>query len=365
MRKQNAYTLKRFKAAFAKMMETTSIPTNMSSVDSINLYSNIFSFVEPNIPSRLFRFRKCSLESFISFEQNTVSVCAANSFPDRYDSVVYYDHKSLFARAKNSIMPNMPVILQAYRNYPALFPVNPFTTYISELVKTNKTDNEIIEVLWKEFEKLLAKWDENAVKQEQWARSNKATKLACFTENIKSKFMWDTYADGYSGFALEYDFRDWRLFTTNIGRPICLFPIIYSTKKIDATDIIDRLISQSFMLNSSSDEAIINKYNASFPVDRLYWLKVYLYKDKYEYAHEKEWRLIDIDESSTQEANMDYSSIPDLGCMKAIYYGPCMEQRYKEHLSYLAQQKRIKEYDIVLNTNSRKYGLKVMPHHRM
>ena len=50
MRKQNAYTLKRFKAAFAKMMETTSIPTNMSSVDSINLYSNIFSFVEPNIP---------------------------------------------------------------------------------------------------------------------------------------------------------------------------------------------------------------------------------------------------------------------------------------------------------------------------
>lgn len=365
MKRKYGYTPRQFKAAFAKLMETTSIPANMSEADSINLYSSIFSFVEPNIPSRLFRFRKCNLDSLVSFEQNSISVCAANRFPDRFDSVVYYDHKSLFSRAKNGIMPSMPIILKAYRNNPALFPVNPITTYISELVKTNKTDNEIIEVLWKEFEKLLAKWDEDAVKQEQWARSNKATKLACFTENIKSKYMWDAYADGYSGFALEYDFRNWRLFTTNIGRPICLFPIIYATHKIDATEIIDRLISQSFMLNNRSNETIINNYNASFPVDRLYWLKIYLYKDKYEYAHEKEWRLIDIDESSTQEANMDYSSIPDLGSMKAIYYGPFMEQRYKDHLSYFAQQKRIKEYDVVLDTNSRKYGLKAMPHHRM
>lgn len=37
-------------------------------------------------------------------------------------------------------------------------------------------------------------------------RSDNTTQIACFTENIRSKFMWDMYADGYKGYALEYDF---------------------------------------------------------------------------------------------------------------------------------------------------------------
>jgi hypothetical protein len=38
-----------------------------------------------------------------------------------------------------------------------------------------------------------------------------------------------------------------------------------------------------------------------------------------------------------------------------------MESRYKEHLRMIAKAKGIKEYDVVLDRNSRKYNLKVIP----
>ena len=76
-------------------MEKASIPSNLSNEEVIKYYSNLFSFVEPYIPNKLFRFRKCDINSIISFEQNTIPVCAAYKFPDKYDSTVYYDHKTI------------------------------------------------------------------------------------------------------------------------------------------------------------------------------------------------------------------------------------------------------------------------------
>lgn len=40
--------------------------------------------------------------------------------------------------------------------------------------------------------------------------------------------MWDRYADGYKGFALEYDFRKCIYKYTNINLNVNLFPVIYT-----------------------------------------------------------------------------------------------------------------------------------------
>ena len=40
--------------------------------------------------------------------------------------------------------------------------------------------------------------------------------------------MWDRYADGYKGFALEYDFRKCIYKYTNINLNVNLFPVIYN-----------------------------------------------------------------------------------------------------------------------------------------
>jgi len=61
-----------------------------------------------------------------------------------------------------------------------------------------------------------------------------------------------------------------------------------------------------------------------------------------------------------KDAKKEFSSIPDKGCLKAIYYEPKMEERYKEHFRTITKAKGIKKYDVVLDKNSRKYSLKVV-----
>ena len=95
----------------------------------------------------------------------------------------------------------------------------------------------------------------------------------------------------------------------------------------------------------------ISLFDTIFPVDQLYWYKSYLYKDKKEYEHEREWRMIyyNLDDKE------DYTIIPDCGCLRAIYYGPDIDRKEKEELHKIAKQKGIKEYNVNLDLDSRKY----------
>ena len=130
---------------------------------------------------------------------------------------------------------------------------------------------------------------------------------------------------------------------------------------MDATETIDRISGRIFLRDNFVDDTILQQYVQMYPVDKLYKLKTYLYKDKSDYAHEKEWRILDLEPLTDKDADKEYSSILDKGCLKAIYYGPDMESRYKEHLRTIAKAKGIKEYDVILDRNSRKYSLKVIP----
>ena len=150
-------------------------------------------------------------------------------------------------------------MINAYRKEPSSFPINPVTSKIKELIE-NDLPNDIIETnLWDVYKRYYDDWKEHIERQQQWARQNKATKLACFTETVTSKFMWDTYADGYTGFALEYDFRNWRVLTKN-SHAVCLFPIIYTSQKMDATEIIDRISGRNFMMSNGVDDSVLQQF---------------------------------------------------------------------------------------------------------
>ncbi|MBR5393720.1 MAG: DUF2971 domain-containing protein [Bacteroidaceae bacterium] len=354
-----SYTRTQFKKEFAKLMESASIPSNMSNAEITKRYMELFSFVEPYIPRKLFRFRKCDINSIISFEQNTIPVCAAYKFPDKYDSTVYYDHKTILQRARKAYDQLMPNWLFMLKNNPSAFPSNQMTSKILELIHSSKSDGEIIELIWHDYEKLQYEWEQHITKQEQWPRANKTTKIACFTEAVKSKFMWDNYADGYTGFALEYDFRGWRSLSIN-NHAVMLFPVIYSSQKMDATEMIDILGAQNYMIYNNVSEDIKRHYAATVPINSLYFQRMYLYKDKAEYSHEKEWRLLDMEDMNSPEANEDYFAINDTNSLKAIYYGPEINSHYKSHLRSIAKQKKIREYDVILDTNNRKYTLKTI-----
>ena len=59
------------------------------------------------------------------------------------------------------------------------------------------------------------------------------------------------------------------------------------------------------------------------------------------------------------EDENDYVAIPDVGCLKAIYYGPDISQKDKQELHQIAVEKGLKEYDVDLDTGSRRYDLRV------
>ena len=349
---------RQFKQDFAKLLDNTFIPTNLSNQEVVRRYSDLFSYVEPHIPSRLYRFRQCSIDGILDFEQGRISVCTANRFSDKYDSTVFYNHNSLAERMQIASHQLIPQILQALKKDPCSFPSNPKTARVLQLINAKESDNVIMDFMTTEIGKWAQEWVAQVNLQEQWPRDHSTTRIACFTETVKSKFMWDTYAGGYTGFSLEYDFRNWRTLSID-NIPVCLFPVIYSSKKIDATEMIDRLSGQEYLRRFGVDDSIIQAYTTAFPIDYLYWLKVFLYKDKSEYSHEKEWRLLELPPFVPGEKRKEFSSIQDAGALKAIYYGPEMKERYKAHLREIARIKGIQEFDVTLNRNSRKYELGV------
>ena len=127
MAKRLTYTKKQFKTEFAKLIESISIPSSLQNAEIIKRYSELFSFIESYIPNKLFRFRKCNIDSIISFEQNTIPVCTASRFPDKFDSTIYYDHKSLLNRVRNVYDKFMPIVLLALKTNSSAFPLNPMT----------------------------------------------------------------------------------------------------------------------------------------------------------------------------------------------------------------------------------------------
>lgn len=356
---KTSYTKSQFKKEFARLMATTSWPNNLPQEESTKVLRELDDLVLPHIPAKLFRFRKCGIDEVISFEQGTISMCVADKFSDKYDSNVYYDYHTLTERFEKSFFPIMFNIIQALKSNSMSFPDSPIKTRILELIKSGISDEEMVKLLRVDYDGFLEQMKLKIQKQEVWSRNNKRTKIGCFTEKVTSKFMWDLYADGYKGFALEYDFKKWYML------PVNLYPIIYSSQMLDATDMIDRICITDYVDNIHPEEAYQEMFeifktqlHQFYPIDMMYFIKMYLYKDKADYSHEREWRMLKFDRVSIDQ---DYISIPDRGTLKAIYYGPHMEARYKTHLRSIAKAKGIREYDVVLDRNSRKYSLKVVP----
>ena len=75
MVKENVlYTKTQFKKEFARLMEKTSIPNTFSQEESVKVLRELHDFVQPYIPSKLFRFRKCGIDELISFEQGNIPI---------------------------------------------------------------------------------------------------------------------------------------------------------------------------------------------------------------------------------------------------------------------------------------------------
>lgn len=354
-----------FKNEFADILTNSYLPTNATSEEYAAIWSKINNIIFPNIPQKLFRFRTCNADNIISFQRQTISTCVAKAFKDRYDSLVYIDRTNIDnvfqqfvdAGGVEAICSSFEdgtttEVLESILSPAAIMKMN------EEL--ENMPQQDRLSYLHNNLSNFRAQFSYRISSYIEYMRADRLTKIACFTEDIRSLYMWNQYADGYKGYALEYDFRDYyrqgcincpdiqdcKKENKNISR---LFPIIYSNERYNATGSVLNIMLSEIL------EQIGNK-DIQLPIDQLHWYKAYLYKDVNAYSHEKEWRIIT---RCPNQLDSDYTEISHANCLKAIYFGPFMEKRYKEFLINIAHGMGIKQYDVTLDEHSTKYELKV------
>lgn len=354
-----------FKEQFAELLSSTYISNKASQDEVNNGWVKIYKELAPNIPEKLYRFRTCDVNNLISFQKNTISVCTASTFKDKYDSLIYVNSGLINEMKTQYINEEMFEIVEkgisqgkAHEIFAGYVDDDKIDEIIAENLKLSKAERK--EYFLRNGEMFMNALFYNVNSQIDKIRNDNLTKIACFTENVQSLNMWDLYADGYKGYVLEYDFRScmYKKCTLCNDTRKCdkkelnyteLFPVIYTDEKYDATK--DVFAIESFNLFKSVG------LNADlFEFDRLFLYKSYLYKNKEEYGHEKEWRMIT---RCPNDADSMYGSIPDYGCLKAIYYGPEMNKEFKDFWHEVSVQKGIKEYNVSIDKDSPKYELKI------
>ena len=191
---------KRFKLQFEHLLNSTFLSSNSTQEEYDKVWNDINDIIRPNIPPLLYRFRRCSDRSIISFERGQISTCVAETFKDKYDSNIFVDKNLLESTLKSYF--DLGVIKTLYDSkedgslYSMIEPI--FGKDLTEEFKKlnlNTSDEQKLQILnydyWEQFLENIKRVIDFQV---DYIRKDKFTKVACFTENIQSKSMYSLCA---------------------------------------------------------------------------------------------------------------------------------------------------------------------------
>lgn len=356
-----------FKKKFAESLASTILSSHTPVEEAAKIWADLKGFVNSHIPKKLYRFRPCNADSFISLEQATISTCVASKFKDKYDSLPFVNKAQIRKFFSDVYESGIIDVLFGTNGEDGTILSVVGSQYGSDVEGVLKKmicelpESERKTIKDKEFWQNIMTGIEPLIQEHiNYVPKDRFTKIACFTEDIQSKHMWDYYAGGYSGFAIEYDMNGFM----NNGCEVCpnvdscnhefknitsLFPVIYTDQRYDATENIFSIIFNQLLKNLGFPDMIL-------PLDQLFWYKSYLYKSCDSYAPEKEWRMIC---RCPAMQTKDYVCIPDRDSAKAIYYGPDIEERYKDHLRKVAKMRGLDEYDVGVDQDNPRFELKL------
>ena len=355
------------KEEFKAFFESQCIPAGLPFDEIAKRWSIINNNLDTLLPPKLYRFRKIKRDEdgkdyvLDSLRTKTIVTCSASCFSDKYDALCYFDEnkvQDLIVKLINRDTIQDFQCMVKNGAYPDSLPEILKPLMLRDNHKINDTSVE--DAVW-QLRRIIASSPikESIVKtlrnSMDFLRSDNTTQIACFTENIRSKFMWDMYADGYKGYALEYDFSGIPLMFSLFALPnetthSTLLPIFYSDERYDLSNY--RI--ESFIIERYTATRIERLKPILNNIDLLDLCRPYLYKST-EYSREKEWRLI----CKWGNRNNKYANIVDFDKLKAVYYGPEMLLSDREELHKIAANRELKEYNVRINYNSKSYDLDI------
>jgi len=144
--------------------------------------------------------------------------------------------------------------------------------------------------------------------------ARKETGICSLAESKDIDYMWENYANNYSGYCIEYDLTDYEF---NVG----VLPVIYQDER--QTNIIMQLVG-SFI-----GQMITGFSNGQIRADSSHFIRLFLTKYK-KWEYQKEWRLIG-------KAN-DKMKAPKI---KVIYLGKNINNINKQKMVEYVEKRKI------------------------
>ena len=356
--------------SYEEMIHSIVVPATLSQEEMLKCYQPLTSFLQTEVPEKLYRFRRCDEKSISAFDQDQLWFSPGCKMNDDFDALLHFDKETIktglkaalenqqFLSALESIGQGTEIPPSIQNQFPAEM-LDSFRKTIASM------DQSTLIAALKQFYNFFANQiDINDITVQQVIR--KTIKFACFSEEIGSAAMWGYYADSGRGFALSYDFRNGNYTKCNAcpTRTQCpkyknclLMPVIYGDNCFDATQYATWLFQQEAIQKMLADRNILPLYPLSqniSPCPDLFMANKILLHKASAWSHEREWRL-------TCQCNSPEFNTQEFSCAEkkptAVYLGQNISLIYEKILRHIAVDKGIPVYKMQIQQDSPLYKL--------
>lgn len=338
-----------------------------------------------NVPhKKLYKFRICSNQNFKTLEENCIWMPPANTFKDTFDGTINIDlkanapkieewlHSDLLSLYFNFIKdffaakglelsftfedfqefnercttPSGDILLdQEYefmKKFSSLEDVDEYDVHIKQMRTLRK---QLGDKLTADLAPLEQHFREDINRLRSHLRDTMLT--YCMTERFDNNNLWESYAEDYKGFCIEYCFENFQNKSFDEYKNlIYLLPMIYR-RKIPYFDIVPFIdgAMRNYILHEEGfehDPCILSALNMQM-----------FYKNK-DYEHEHEWRF------SIQNTSNNKQSFP---FVNAIYVGKDIKPHNLRRLINIAKKLNVPVYRQEFNRSKNGYDYNLVKEH--
>ena len=315
---------------------------------------------------KLYKFRECTDRNFKTLGENCIWMSLASSFPDPFDNTINIDPKENAKEIERWLKENYPVFcfdlakgLAEERGMVVPYTHKDFIEYVETCVDEN---GDLIEEKEREFliahatPEELERKDEifqqikyirdrfaemedstftnmsDVINQTRTGMREK-TLVYCMTERHDNHTLWENYAKNYTGFCIEYSFRNFAdMPFEDYKNLVYMLPMTYRRKKpyFNMVPLLDGSFRQFIYKDDS--------WQRDPELDADLNMQLFYKHSDYEYEHE--WRF-SIGAENTNKQRFPFVS--------AVYAGKDIKPRNLKRLCNVAKKLNVPVYKQVLN----------------
>lgn len=294
----------------------------------------LYAFSTYNAPQYLYRYRSCnSSHSFYDIENGVMTFSSPSTFEDQEDAAVR-DAGLADRMAERMIwdeegLSNLLTMLMDYcDNFDDAAGIACLTDAKDRLYQMG----EVVRCL--EVQRVLTGVKGLLDPLATTESFRNSLRVACLCENGNSRYMWSTYADGGSGYLIEYDTSKLFNIGGECGRTYLILPVVY-TNELPDTLLLAALLRFQEMIERLCGKDAFEEALALTMVNALF------FKLRGAFALEEEWRMsIPITESEIQQPFVTRKITPS-----RLVAGPNMSKNDRGRLYGCAKEKGIFVHD--------------------